>query len=82
MNAFLTSPGAEKKYWREPDARRELASWASSGLSLRKYCEVTGMSESKLRRWKRRLEQQDADRKGFDELIVQSGPVAMDVVSR
>lgn len=45
-----------KRYWREADARQALAALERSGLSLREYCERTGVSERKLRRWKRRLE--------------------------
>jgi transposase-like protein len=70
-----SSVGA-KRYWREADARQALAALDRSGLSLREYCERTGVSERKLRRWKRRLETATPhSTPGFREVRVVETPV-------
>jgi hypothetical protein len=43
-------------YWREPDARRVLALWRKSGLSLKAFASREGIGRSRLQRWKTRLE--------------------------
>lgn len=42
-------------YWREAEARYALATWESSGLTLREFAEAHRIRLAKLRRWRRRL---------------------------
>lgn len=65
-----------KRYWREADARRALAALERSGLSLRAYCEESGISERKLRRWQRRLAELSSAGGAFREVRVVPSPTA------
>jgi len=41
--------------WREAEARRALAAWRESGLSLAAWCEGEGLGYERVRRWRGRL---------------------------
>ena len=47
---------AKQKYWTRARAKRELATWRTSGLSLAEYARQQGLTANRLYRWKRRLE--------------------------
>ena len=55
-------PVAENTYWREHDAELILAAWAQTGLTLSAFARQCGLSVSRLRRWKTRLEAGDGPR--------------------
>lgn len=55
-------PVAQNTYWREHDAELILSVWAQSGLTLSAFGRQCGLSVTRLRRWKKRLEQSDAPR--------------------
>lgn len=48
--------GFREPRWSRTQARRELASFRSSGLSQRAWCEERGVSFSRLRYWAQQLE--------------------------
>ncbi len=50
------APISDNRYWRESDAERALAIWSQSGLTLNAFARQCGLSVSRLRRWKSKLE--------------------------
>jgi len=66
------------KQWKEPDARRALAAWRLSGLSVAAFCAREGYSETRLRYWSTRLEDQQAERSTTVSFV----PVALEKVGR
>lgn len=56
------APIVENPYWREDDAARVLAVWSQSGLTLSAFARQCGLSVTRLRRWRRRLEAEDGPR--------------------
>jgi hypothetical protein len=44
------------RQWREADARGALAEWETSGMGLDEFARSKGVSPSRLRNWKRRLD--------------------------
>jgi len=55
-------PVVENTYWRERDAELILSVWAQSGLTLSAFARQCGLSVTRLRRWKKRLEANEAPR--------------------
>ena len=76
MARTKTRASGAKHYWREEDARRALTALERSGLSLREYCRESGVSERKLRRWRKRLSEPTGDGATFREVREVSGPTA------
>lgn len=78
---FLTS-----RYWREPDARAALAALARSGLTVRAFALQEGLSEHRLVRWRRLLEENDRRQTVADGLpfveIRHAAPAMVEVVLR
>ena len=62
-------PVAENTYWREHDAELILAAWAQTGLTLSAFARQCGLSVTRLRRWRKRLEGVDGPRFHPVELI-------------
>ena len=56
------APILTNSYWREADAERALAVWAQSGLTLSAFARHCGLSVTRLRRWKTKLEQSEGPR--------------------
>jgi hypothetical protein len=50
------------KQWKEPEARRALTGWRRSGLSAAAFCAREGYSETRLRYWCARLDEQQDER--------------------
>ena len=63
------APIVQNTYWRERDAALILAAWAQSGRTLSAFARQCGLSVSRLRRWKRRLESDDSPRFHPVELV-------------
>ena len=50
---------AENPYWRESDAKMVLSFWRDSGQTLSAFARQFGLSVSRLRRWRRQLDDQE-----------------------
>lgn len=50
----------KRSYWREGDARRALAAWEQTGLTLSAYARGAGIPVARLRRWHARLSSEAA----------------------
>jgi hypothetical protein len=50
----------EGVYWQEEDARKVLAEWSASGLSMAAFARREGLAGRRLRRWHSRLSRSEA----------------------
>jgi len=58
-------PGRRWTQWKEPDARKALAAWRRSGLSAGVFSAREGYSETRLRYWSERLEDEGSPRESL-----------------
>ena len=77
-NRVSLPSGRRWTQWKEPDARRALTSWRSSGLSTAAFCAREGYSETRLRYWLGRLGEQSCPSTSAVSFV----PVALGDVQR
>lgn len=67
-------PVVENSYWREADAERVLSVWTQSGLTLSAFARQCGLSVSRLRRWKKQLEDRGGPLFHPVEIVTEAAP--------
>jgi hypothetical protein len=56
----LLAADLTRKHWNERTATRVLAAWRESGIPLSRFARANGFGMERLRRWKKRIEVEDA----------------------
>lgn len=54
---------AQRRYWREPEARVMVEAWQRSGESLSGFAKRHGVDRRRLRRWATRMAEEDSARR-------------------
>lgn len=63
MTGGRRNGSGERVRWKEADARRFLADWRKSGLSLPAHCRARGVGYERVRRWQVKLGERETERR-------------------